>query len=248
MEQKREAEITSLMQKYLPEKLKSKVTHVQFNGKCAYHQEIQGKLLEDYFANKNIYDTMNSKERHQLAVDIAELLVSIHQIPLSAVQTVTQKYAKTSRNENKTALPDFDYAVAKAHILDVSQNKINLDDFKTPIPRDGLALCHNDLHSGNMVIKDNKLSGFIDFGEAGINPRINDFFHLYRLDRDLAVDAIKEYNKLSDYQIDIRATDYQFLSNTGYTLEQRKNRQSFKPEVAKVLKNFVKSYQSFPSH
>ena len=90
---------------------------------------------------------------------------------------------------------DFDYSTAKEHILEVSGGKINLDNFKTTIPTDGLALCHNDLHAGNMVVKDNKLNGFIDFGEAGVNPRITDFFHLYRLDRDLAVDVIKEYNK-----------------------------------------------------
>ncbi len=242
MEQMREAEISALMQEYLPENLKSKVTNVLFNGKCAYHKEIQGKLLEAYQI-KNNYSAMDSKQRHQLAIDIAELLAAVHNIPLEKVQAVTQKYAKTYRNENKIVQNDFDYSTAKAHILEISNGKINLDNFKTTIPTDGLALCHNDLHAGNMVVKDNKLSGFIDFGEAGVNPRITDFFHLYRLDRDLAVDVIKEYNKISDYKIDVKAADYQFLSNTGYTLEKRKDRPSFKPEVAKVLENFAGSYQ-----
>lgn len=241
-EQKREAEISALMQKYLPVHLKSKVTNVRFNGKCAYHKEIQGDLLEAYQI-KNNYSAMDSKQRHQLASDIAELLAAVHNIPLEKVQAATQKYAKTCRNENKTVQNDFDYSTAKENISDVSGGKINLDTFKTAIPTDGLALCHNDLHAGNMIIKDGKLNGFIDFGEAGINPRINDFFHLYRLDRDLAVDVIKEYNKLSDYKIDIKAADYQFLSNTGYTLEKRKDRPSFKPEVGKILKNFAGSYQ-----
>ena len=52
-------------------------------------------------------------------------------------------------------------------------------------------------------------------------------------------DIINEYNKISDYKIDMQATDYQFLSNTGYTLEKRKNRASFKSEVAKVLQKNV---------
>ncbi len=241
-EQKREAEISALMHEYLPENLKSKVTNVRFNGKCAYHKEIQGDLLEAYQVENN-YSAMDSKQRQQLAVDIAELLAAVHNIPLEKVQAATQKYAKTCRNENKTVQNDFDYSTAKEHILDVSGGKINLDMFKTAIPTDGLALCHNDLHAGNMIIKDGKLNGFIDFGEAGVNSRINDFFHLYRLDRDLAVDAIKEYNKISDYKINIKAADYQFLSNTGYTLEKRKDRPSFRPEVAKVLENFAGSYQ-----
>lgn len=241
-EQKREAEISALMHEYLPENLKSKVTNVRFNGKCAYHKEIQGDLLEAYQV-KNNYSAMDSKQRHQLASDIAELLAAVHNIPLEKVQAATQKYAKTCRNENKTVQNDFDYSTAKAHILEISNGKINLDNFKTTIPTGGLALCHNDLHAGNMIVKDNKLSGFIDLGETGINPRITDFFHFYRLDRDLAVDVIKEYNKISDYKINIKAADYQFLSNTGYTLEKRKDRPSFKLEVAKVLENFVGSYQ-----
>lgn len=237
MEQKREAEISALMQQNLPEHLKNRVTNVCFNGKCAYHKEIQGELLD------HVYTKMNFKERHQLAKDIAELLVAIHHVPTSQVQTITQKYVKTCRNENKTQQADFDYNIAKSQILASSGGSINLDEFKTELLTDNLALCHNDLHSGNIIVKDGKLRGFIDFGEAGINPHLTDFFHLYRLDRDLAVDVIKEYNKISESKIDIKVADYQFLSNTGYTLEQRKHRPSFKPEVVKVLKNFADSYR-----
>lgn len=105
MEQKREAEISALMQQNLPEHLKNRVTNVCFNGKCAYHKEIQGELLD------HVYTKMNFKERHQLAKDIAELLVAIHHVPTSQVQTITQKYVKTCRNENKTQQADFDYNI-----------------------------------------------------------------------------------------------------------------------------------------
>ena len=83
-EQKREAEISALMREYLPENLKSKVTDAHFNGKCVYHKEIQGDLLEAYQV-KNNYFTMDSKQRHQLASDIAELLAAVHNIPLEKV-------------------------------------------------------------------------------------------------------------------------------------------------------------------
>jgi aminoglycoside phosphotransferase (APT) family kinase protein len=237
VEQKREAEISALMQKHLPAHLKNKVTSVRFNGKCAYHKEVQGDLLAAY-RGVDYYAKMNAKEQMKLSAEIAELLVAIHNIPLVEVRTITQKYAKTCFNENKTVLEDFDYEVAKARIWDVSGGRLDLDAFKITIPTDGLSLCHNDLHSGNIIVKNGILSGFIDFGEAGINPRINDFFHLYRLDRNLAVNVIDEYNKLSDYKIDVGVADYQFLSNTGYMLEQRKDRPAFKPEVAKVLEIF----------
>ncbi len=120
---------------------------------------------------------MTIKQRKVLAKDIAELLCAIHNIPLSFVNKTIEKYSKTCRNENKTVLIDFNYDIAKKQLLECSSGRLNLDMFKTQIPTDGLALCHNDLHTENIIIdKRGKLSGFIDFGEAGINPQMTDFF------------------------------------------------------------------------
>lgn len=232
LEQQREATISYLLHQELPEKLKNKVTYVHFNGKCSFHKEIIGESLH------KVYKKMNTAQRNDLAKDIAELLYAIHNIPLPKINKVLEQYSKKCRNENKTNLTDFNYDIVKEQLLECSSGKINLDNFKAPIPADGLALCHNDLHDENIIINnEGKLSGFIDFGEAGINPRITDFFHIYRLDRKLMINIINAYNNISDYKIDVNATDYQFLSNTGYTLEQRKNRPNFKPEVVKVLQN-----------
>ena len=232
LEQQREAAISSVLHQALLEKLKNKVTYIHFNGKCSFHKEIMGESLH------KVYKDMSTEQRKDLAKDIAELLCAIHNISLPKINKVLEQYSKKCRNENKTNLKDFNYNIAKEQLLECSAGKINLDNFKTPIPTNGLALCHNDLHDENIIIdNEGKLSGFIDFGEAGINPRITDFFHLYRLDRKLMIKVISEYNKISTYKIDVQAADYQFLSNTGYTLEQRKNRPTFKTEVAKVLKN-----------
>ena len=234
IEQQREADISELLHKELPENLRNKVTYTLFNGKCSFHREIIGETLQ------KVYKDMSVKQQKDLAQDIAELLYAIHNIPLIAVNKALKQYSKICRNENKTILTDFDYTTAKKQLQECSSGKLNLDAFKTEIPTDGLALCHNDLHAENIIITTSgKLSGFIDFGEAGVNPRITDFFHLYRLDRMLMINIIDEYNKISDYKIDKQATDYQFLSNTGYTLEKRKNRANFKSEVTKVLKNSV---------
>lgn len=234
LEQQREAEISGLLHKELPENLRNKVTYTHFNGKCSFHREIIGDTLQ------KVYKNMSVKQRKDLARDIAELLYAIHNIPLSKANKVVSKYSKICRNENKTTLPNFNYHIAREQLLDCSLNKLDLNTFKTKIPTDGLSLCHNDLHAENIIITTSgKLSGFIDFGEAGVNPRITDFFHLYRLDRMLMINIIDEYNKISDYKIDKQATDYQFLSNTGYTLEKRKNRANFKSEVTKVLQNSV---------
>lgn len=232
IEQQREADISRLLHTELPEHLKNKVTYTQFYDKYSIHREIVGEPLQ------KIYQDMTTEQRKELAQDIAELLLAIHNVPFSEVNKAVRKYSKMCRNENKTILPDFNYDIAREQLLNCSSGKLDLNTFKAKIPADGLALCHNDLHAENIIINTSgRLSGFIDFGEAGINPRITDFFHLYRLDRVLMINVIDEYNKISDYKIDKQATDYQFLSNTGYTLEKRKNRANFKLEVANVLQN-----------
>ena len=123
--------------------------------------------------------------------------------------------------------------------------KFWLDDFQTPIETNCLALCHNDLHAENIIIKGGELSGFIDFGETGINPRITDFFHFYRLSRAFALEVIEAYNSLSSHPISFQEADYQFLSNTGYTIEQRlrcgKDMPLFFKEVKNALRHFVES-------
>ena len=240
-EQEREALISLLLQENLPAKYSSKVTNISFNGNYSVHQEIEGDLFQSLW-NKNKLSPLSLKK---IAKQIAELLFQIHSIDIKLVQKKLSQHAKICRNENITLKPDFDFETAKKHILNYSDGKINLDDFQTPIETNCLALCHNDLHAENIIIKGGELSGFIDFGEAGINPRITDFFHFYRLSRAFALEVIEAYNSLSSHPISFQEADYQFLSNTGYTIEQRlrcgKDMPLFFKEVKNALRHFVES-------
>lgn len=240
-EQAREADISLLLQENLPEKYLTQVTHIIFNGNYSLHPEIEGDLLQALW-NENKLSSLNIKK---IAKQIAELLFQIHSVDIKTVQERLSQYSKICRNENITLKHDFDYEIAKKHIWDYSEGKVNLDDFRTVISSDGVALCHNDLHAENIIIKNGKLAGFIDFGEAGINPRITDFFHFYRLSRDFALEVIEAYNSLSPVKINIHEADYQFLSNTGYTIEQRQRVGKIMPlfydEVKKALLLFSES-------
>lgn len=240
-EQKREALISLLLQENLPEKYSSRVTNITFNGNYSVHKEIEGDLLQSLW-NENKISPLSLKK---IAKQIAELLFQIHSIDIKTTQKRLSQYSKICRNENITLKPDFDFNIAKKHIWDYSEGKINLDDFRTVISSAEVALCHNDLHAENIIIKNGKLAGFIDFGEAGINPRITDFFHFYRLSRDFALEVIDAYNSLSPVKINIHEADYQFLSNTGYTIEQRQRVGKIMPlfydEVKKALLLFSES-------
>lgn len=240
-EQERESQISLFLQKYLPQKFSLKIPHLKFNGCYCVHQAIEGELLQSVWNRKNLSPT----GLKNIAREIAELLYHIHNTPLNPIQDILAKYSKICRNENKTLNSDFDYRIARKHILNYSSGKIDLDNFRTVISSEGVALCHNDLHAENIIINNGDLAGFIDFGEAGINPRITDFFHFYRLSRDFALEVIKAYNDFSPFKINIKEADYQFLSNTGYTIEQRlragKNMPLFYEEVRKALLLFAES-------
>lgn len=240
-EQEREASISLLLHKYLPKKYFFMVTYISFNGRYSVHPEIEGDLLQSLWNDNKL----SSQQLKKIAQHIAELLFHIHSIDVTSVQKRLSQYSKICRNENITLNPDFDYGIAKNHIWNYSGGKINLDNFKTSISSKDLALCHNDLHAENIIIKDEELSGFIDFGEAGINPRITDFFHFYRLSRDFALEVIDAYNNLSPFKINIKEADYQFLSNTGYTIEKRLEAKKITPlfqnEVKKALSKFWNS-------
>lgn len=129
IEQKREADISELLHKELPENLRNKVTYTHFNGKCSFHREIIGDTLQ------KVYKDMSVKQRKDLAMDIAELLHAIHNIPFSEVNKAVSKYSKICRNENKTTLSDFNYHIAREQLLDCSLNKLDLNTFETKIPK-----------------------------------------------------------------------------------------------------------------
>ena len=242
-EQEREALISLLLQENLPEKYLTQVTNISFNGNYSVHKEIEGDLLQSLW-NENKLSSLSLKK---IAKQIAELLFQIHSIDIKNIQEKLSQYSKICRNENITLNTDFDYGIAKNHIWNYSDGKINLDNFRTSISSKNLALCHNDLHAENIIIKNGVLSGFIDFGEAGINPRITDFFHFYRLSREFALEVIDAYNNLSSFKINVKEADYQFLSNTGYTIEQRlrcgKDMPVFFSEVKKALFLFTESWK-----
>lgn len=238
VEQEREAEILQFLHQSIPTDFQKKFPQVEFNGKCAFHKKIEGEPLQKLIVENKI----SSSEKIFLAAEIADLLQVLHEVDITQIKKISNKYQKKCRNENKTKEPDFDYRSAKENILFYSNNQINIDEFRTEISAEGAALCHNDLHSENIIINNQKLSGFIDFGEAGINPRITDFFHFYRIDRDFALKIVANYNQFSDYKIDYKQLDYQFLSNTGYTIQKRKKiaplSQYFEKEVKKALQKF----------
>lgn len=68
-----------------------------------------------------------------------------------------------------------------------------------------IALCHNDLSWSNILLnpeEEDVLAGIIDFGNTVVMPKYQDFFPLYKISRKLAIDTMKEYNKITSSPIE----------------------------------------------
>ncbi len=79
------------------------------------------------------------------------------------------------------------------------------------------------------------LVGIIDFANAVVEPKYLDFFPLYKINRNLAVEVIKRYNEQVEDKIDIKQTDFIMLSYIAYNLAKTDNPP---PYFMKLLKLF----------
>lgn len=72
----------------------------------------------------------------------------------------------------------------------------------TPGP---LVVVHDDLHTENMLFKDNHLCGVLDFGDTNIGTAEQDLRQLYRINETVVNAAANKYSELSGRQFDVEA-------------------------------------------
>lgn len=241
--QLQEAQISELLQENLPDKWKNKVTNVTCCSTSqypfAYHKIIKGKICDNVRGETDYntcYDNLTESQKKLLAQDIAEFLVALHSIPTDITNPMAE-------NWNFTNKADFDYELCKLVLLKYSNNKVNLDDFKSEIVNDDIVFTHNDMSGSNILLdetKDNVLQGILDFGNAGIMPRINEFFPYYKINRHLARQIIDEYNQISNIKVNQPSVDYTVLVYLGYIMyNQEKQRKTVSRFALTILNNFI---------
>ena len=199
-------------------------------------QRFKGKICDGRPESEHalLYQNLQPAEQLKLAQDLAMFFNLMHRIDYTTLDIpeptdVIDNWGVSSRK-------DFDYAAIKEVLL---AHQIDLDDYQIAFPNTEKALCHNDLSGSNMLINPkNKdvLTGIIDFGNTIIMPKYLDFFPLYKIHRKLAVETLKEYNKLATSAIEQKQADFAALCYIGYGLAQNKNTPS--PYFMKLLNCF----------
>ncbi|MBQ8481924.1 MAG: phosphotransferase [Alphaproteobacteria bacterium] len=182
-----------------------------------------------------LYQNLTVKQQEKLAQDIAMFFDLIHRIDCKRLNIPAANEALD--NWDVSSREDFDFEMVRQALL---PHGFDLNDYKITSPNTELALCHNDLSGSNILLnpeKENVLAGIIDFGNAVVMPKYLDFFPLYKIDRKLATDTLKEYNGLTASKIDSKQTDYMVLAYIGYGLYKTKDNSS--PYFMKLLKPFL---------
>ncbi len=206
---------------------------LRFNGKICDNRA-EGEYTTGY-------DALSTSQQENLARQVAQFFAALHAIDYETLNLPTADSSLIAAMESwdVTSRPDFDYAKIKNALLRQSANKINLDDYITDALTTTPALCHNDLSGSNLLINPEEYAivvGIIDFGNARVIPVEQEFFPLYKINRKLALDTLKIYNKITGKNIDTRQIDALALKYIGHGLAQTEDNPS--PYLLKLLKPF----------
>lgn len=241
----RENQILSEIWPFVNDKFKNKIHQISLvAGEYPFSivEKFVGKICDNRDDEVNalkVQDLPKDKQEN-LAQTLAEFFAMMHKIDYAKLHIPPAH--ETIDNWDVSKKADFDYAKARDALKKVSP--FDLDDYQSNNKNETLALCHNDLSGSNMLLNPDKediLVGIIDFANTLVQPKYLDFFPLYKINRNLAVDVIKRYNELVVDRIDIKQTDFTMLSYIAYNLAKTDNPP---PYFMKLLNLF----QSVESH
>ncbi len=214
-----------------------KIELVEYEYPFSVSKRFYGKICDGRQESEYavLYQNLSVKQQAKLAQDIAMFFHSMHQIDYKSLNIPASNEAID--NWDVTAREDFDFETARQELL---PHGIDLNNYKVTSPNIEQALCHNDLSGSNILLDDKSddvLAGIIDFGNVVVMPKHQDFFPLYKINRQLAIDSLKEYNKLTTSKIEPKQTDYMVLAYIGYGLYKTKDNSS--SYFMKLLKSFL---------
>lgn len=203
---------------YLKGKMTLRIPDIEYYseryGICGY-QEIKGEQL-----TPDLYQKMCGEEKEQLARDIALFLREIHAVPPPDIDGLELDVMEGYQR---------DYAALRELIYDKIPEKSQkyLEDLYKRLRSDKRitqtvrALCHRDLSCNHIIMQNQKAVGVIDFGDAAVTDRDQDFVYLLEdsseeIGREFGVKVL-EYYRHPDMAVPIWKAD---LNEEYYPIEQ----------------------------
>lgn len=167
------------------------------------HKDIIFTVLK-YIPGENLYHTTAN-----IVDDFSNFLKEIHSVDIK----VLKKYKLDADN-----LPFYKYRLSLSNFsfnydtLPDLLKKYNLDDdfnncvntFTAFDYRDeDDVLCHNDLHKGNVIVGNGKLSGIIDFGDTIYTNYNIEFISIFKWQEEIIIDIKQKYEEITGRKLNI---------------------------------------------
>ena len=164
---------------------------------------------------------LSKQEKEQLADDLALFLKELHNCPtdLPICQFSAEEYGISEETIKRTrALSNEE----KTNLLNI------LRTFETyDLKEYNIVLSHTDLNENNFLLKENRLVGVIDFGNACRRDLSSEFATLMKWDFDLVQRIAVKYEEMTGKSVDLSyALLLQKIRCYGGILESEENGQS----------------------
>ncbi len=190
------------------------------------------KEIKGTFLTPDIYSKLSKGEQDLLKQDIARFLRQLHDLDYNEISSYTI--------DNKQNVLE-EYQLIKETIYDsfTDTEKQYIENFmkrlhSTTIFDDRKCLCHNDFSCNHLLLdENNRLTGVIDFGDAGIIDEYCDFIYLLEdSDEEIGHEFGEEILKLYGNIDILKAKEYQDVVEQYYPIETivygiKNNRQDF---------------------
>lgn len=172
-----------------------------FGNKSPYvgYKKIIGQPL-----TATLLKSLNPETKQLLASDMANFLHEFHNLlPIGRA-----KQLKLGADNHKWR-PEViqKYVIGKLKDKELLNFiKINLDKYLELIKdRSNLIIAYNDLHQNNVAFdkKSGRLNGIFDFGDVAVEHISIEFYRLFSFDSNLAINVIKQYEKISGRKISV---------------------------------------------
>lgn len=223
----REKRIIDAIHPFMEEKIPHKIHKIELveeDFPFSISMRFNGKICDNRGEGEHTtgYGALSPSQQENLARQVAQFFAALHSFDYENPELPSEDASLVAAMESwdVAARPDFNYEKAKAALWQHSTGKINLDDYAEEASVK-TALCHNDLSGSNLLVNPEEygvLQGIIDFGNARVEPIIQDFFPLYKINRKLATDTLKIYNKIAKQNISTLQIDGLALRYIGYGL------------------------------
>ncbi len=181
---------------YLDGKISIDIPKIEFYSP---EHHISGyKLVEGEILTPELFNSFTKTEQENLAKDIALFVKEMHALKLPDIEDLEINVLEDYKN-------DYRYLKENIYSLIPIEAQTYLDKFYKSILNNKnminykKVLCHNDLSCNHILVKNNKLSGIIDFGDVAITDEDKDFVYLLEqsdeeVGREFGLKVLKYYN------------------------------------------------------